>query len=281
MTSDHFTAKETKGVRLEQARAELSQRWIEQELEHINEVFLSALKDVVAYCEQLRNELASQQLLEHETKAKITFADKLRLKLGVPFSAESMSSAAQQLALIRERIAQLQEEIVLNSPGAKASGFSTNSRLLTVIAQNDRAVKLAKASNNSARSTWVEKQLHHQLIHERSQLAEQRKEAARAKSQRKSSRSNVELTVIIKGLHGVLEGVTRDISDTGLFVELKDADKTFIEGELLSVQVSGLPSEATTVRGVAVRVSSNGMGVRLLSAKSTSGQPIENLGEAQ
>lgn len=281
MTSEHFTAKETKGVRLEQARAELSQRWIEQELDHINEVFLSALKDVVAYCEQLCNDLASQQLLEDETQAKITFADKLRLKLGVPFSAESMSPAAQQLSLIRERIEQLQEEIVLNSPGAKASTFSTSSRLLTVIAQNDRAVSLAKASNNKVRSAWVEEQLHNQLVNERSQLVEQRKEAARTKAQRKSSRASVELTVNIKGLHGVLEGVTRDISDTGLFVELKDADKTFIEGELLSVQVSGLPAEATVVSGVAVRVSSNGMGVRLLSAKDTLRKPIENQGEEQ
>lgn len=265
MSSDHFTAKEAKVVRLEQARAELSQRWIEQELERINEAFLSALEDVVAYCEQLRNELASQQMLEHETEAKITFADKLRLKLGVPLSAESMSSAAQQLSLIRDRIAQLQEEIVLNSPGAKASTLSTSSRLLNVIAQHDRAVKLAHASNNRVRSTWVEEQLHNQLINERSQLVEQRREAARTKAQRKSSRASVELTVNIKGLHGVLEGVTRDISDTGLFVELKDADKTFIEGELLSVQVSGLPAEATVVSGVAVRVSSNGLGVRLLS----------------
>lgn len=279
MTSEHFTAKETKVARFEQARAELSQRWIEQELERINEVFLSALNDVVAYCEQLRNELASQQLLEHEAQAKITFADKLRLKLGVPFSAESMSPAAQQLSLIRERIAQLQEEIVLNSPGAKASTFSTSSRLLTVIAQNDRAVSLAKASNNKVRSTWVEEQLHHQLVNESSQLVEQRKQAARTKAQRKSSRANVEMTVNIKGLHGVLEGVTRDISDTGLFVELKDADKTFIEGELLSVQVSGLPTEATVVSGVAVRVSSNGLGVRLLSAQDTLRQPIENQGE--
>ena len=281
MTSEHFTAKETKVARLEQARAELSQRWIEQELERINEVFLSALNDVVAYCEQLRNELASQQLLEHETQAKITFADKLRLKLGVPFSAESMSPAAQQLSLIRERIAQLQEEIVLNSPGAKASTFSTSSRLLTVIAQNDRAVSLAKASTNKVRSTWVEEQLHHQLVNESSQLVEQRKQAARTKAQRKSSRANVEMTVNIKGLHGVLEGVTRDISDTGLFVELKDADKTFIEGELLSVQVSGLPTEATVVSGVAVRVSSNGLGVRLLSAKDILRKPIENQGEEQ
>ncbi|MEA1604583.1 PilZ domain-containing protein [Pseudomonas spirodelae] len=76
-------------------------------------------------------------------------------------------------------------------------------------------------------------------------------------------------------------GVTRDISDTGVFVELKDADKTFIEGELLTVQVSGLPAESTAVRGVAVRVSSNGLGVRLNSAKNALRTQIENQDDSQ
>lgn len=276
MTTGRSGENATKSVRLEKAGVDLSQRWVEQELERINEVFLSALNDAVEHCKQLRNELASQQLLEQETKAQLTFADKLRLKLGVPYSAASMSAAAQQLPLISERIEQLQEDIALNSPGAKAFAPGTSSKLLDAIAQNDRAVHLAKASNNSARSTWVEEQLQNQLIDERSQLAVRRKETTQTKAQRKALRSSVELTVRIEGLHGVLEGVTRDISDTGVFVELKDADKTFIEGELLTVQVIGLPAEATAIRGVAVRVSSNGVGVRLLSDKNTLRTSIEN-----
>ena len=278
MTTVRSTANASKAARLEQIRAELNQRWIEQELERLNEVFLAALKAVMAHCEQLRSELANQQLLEQETEAQLTFADKLRLKLGVPYSAVSMSAAAQQLPLIREHIAQLQEDITLNSPGAKPSTNGRSSMLLTAIEQNDRAVKLASASNNSTRSTWVEEQLQNQLLEERNQLADWRREASQAKARRRASRSYVELTVKIEGQNGMLEGTTRDISDTGVFVELQDADKTFIEGELLTVQVSGLPAEATAVRGVAVRVGPNGLGVRLLSAKNSL-RPPENQDE--
>lgn len=281
MTTDRSAADTTKAVRLEQLRVELNQRWIEQELERVNEVFLAALKDAVEYCEQLRSELASQQLLEQETQAKLTVADKLRLKLGVPFSSSSMSAAAQQLSMVRERIEQLQNEILLNSPGAKATSPDTRSKLLTAIAQNDRAVHLAQASNNSARSAWVEAQLQNQLIDQRGQLDAWRKEATQTKAHRKALRSNVKLTVTIEGQRGILTGVTRDISDTGVFVELKDADKTFIEGELLTVQVSGLPAESTAVRGVAVRVSSNGLGVRLNSAKNALRTQIENQDDSQ
>lgn len=276
MTTGRSTANANKAARLEQIRAELNQRWIEQELERLNEVFLAALKAVMAHCEQLRSELANQQRLEQETEAQLTFADKLRLKLGVPYSAMSMSAAAQQLPLIREHIAQLQEDITLNSPGAQASTNGRGSMLLTAIEQNDRAVKLASASNNSTRSAWVEEQLQSQLLEERNQLTEWRREASQAKARRKASRSNIELTVKIEGQNGMLEGTTRDISDTGVFVELKDADKTFVEGELLTVQVSGLPAEATAVRGVAVRVGPNGLGVRLLCAKNSLRPPAEN-----
>ena len=79
----------------------------------------------------------------------------------------------------------------------------------------------------------------------------------------------------------MLTGVTKDISDTGVFVELKDADKTFTEGELLTVQVKDLPAESTAVRGVAVRVSSNGLGVRLISTKNTLRMQIENQDHSQ
>ena len=79
----------------------------------------------------------------------------------------------------------------------------------------------------------------------------------------------------------MLTGVTRDISDTGVFVEIKDADKTFIEGELLTVQVSGLPTQSTAVHGVAVRVSSIGLGVHLNSAKNALRTQIENQDQTQ
>jgi|SRR3989338_5356995 len=267
MTTGRSTAYTAKAVRIEQIRVELNQRWLEQELERVNEVFLLALKDAAEHCEQLRCELASQQLLEQEAKAKLTVVDKLRFKLGTPFSAASMSAAAQQLSIISERIETLQNDILLNSPGAKASSPNTSSKLLTAIAQNDKAVRLAKASNNSARSAWVEEQLQNQLLDERIQLDARRKEATQTKADRKALRSNVEMTVTIEGQRGMLTGVTRDISDTGVFVVLKDADKTFTEGELLSVQVSGLRGESKVVSGVAVRVSGSGLGVRLNSAK--------------
>ena len=281
MTTERSAANTTKALRLEQIRVELNQRWIEQELERVNEVFFSALKDAVEHCEQLRSELASQQLLEQETKAKLTIADKLRFKLGIPFSSASMSAAAQQLSTISERIEQLQNEILLNSPGAKSSSPDTSSKLLTAIAQNDRALRLAKASNNSTRSAWVEEQLQNQLIDERVQLDARRKQVTQTKADRKALRSNVELIVTVEGQRGMLTGVTKDISDTGVFVELKDADKTFTEGELLTVQVKDLPAESTAVRGVAVRVSSNGLGVRLISTKNTLRMQIENQDHSQ
>lgn len=281
MSTDRSTANTTTAVRLEQIRVELNQRWIEQELERVNEVFLSALKDAVAHCEYLRSELANQQKLEQETKAKLTVADKLRFKLGIPFSSASMSAAGQQLSIISERIKQLQNDILLNSPGAKASSPDTHSKLLTAIAQNDMAIRLAKASHNSARSIWVEEQLKIQLINERVRLDARRKKAIQIKANRKALRSNVKLTVTIEGQHGMLTGVTRDISDTGVFVEIKDADKTFIEGELLTVQVSGLPTQSTAVHGVAVRVSSIGLGVHLNSAKNALRTQIENQYQTQ
>lgn len=268
MTTDHSTVDTKKDVRLEQIRAELNQRWIEYELERINETFLSALKDAVDYCEQLRRELVSQQLLAQKTKAKLTIADRLRLKLGTPLSSVSMSAAAQLLSITSVRIEQVKNEILLNSPGAKASSPNISSKLLTAISQNDRSIYLAKATNNSARSEWVERQLQNQLINERIQLDARRKKTTQIKAQRKALRSNIRLTVTIKGQHGTLTGETRDISATGVFVELKDADKAFIEGELLTVQVCGLPFESPALEGVAMRVSSNGLGVHLSLPKN-------------
>lgn len=268
MTTDYSTVDTKKDVRLEQIRAELNQRWIEYELERINETFLSALKDAVDYCEQLRRELVSQQLLAQKTKAKLTIADRLRLKLGTPLSSVSMSAAAQLLSTTSVRIEQVKNEILLNSPGAKASSPNISSKLLTAISQNDRSIYLAKATNNSARSEWVERQLQNQLINERIQLDARRKKTTQIKAQRKALRSNIRLTVTIKGQHGTLTGETRDISATGVFVELKDADKTFIEGELLTVQVCGLPFESPALEGVAMRVSSNGLGVHLSLPKN-------------
>lgn len=268
MTTDHSTVDTKKDVRLEQIRAELNQRWIEYELERINETFLSALKDAVDYCEQLRRELVSQQLLAQKTKSKLTIADRLRLKLGTPLSSVSMSAAAQLLSITSVRIEQVKNEILLNSPGAKASSPNISSKLLTAISQNDRSIYLAKATNNSARSEWVERQLQNQLINERIQLDARRKKTTQIKAQRKALRSNIRLTVTIKGQHGTLTGETRDISATGVFVELKDADKTFIEGELLTVQVCGLPFESPALEGVAMRVSSNGLGVHLSLPKN-------------
>lgn len=249
-------------------RANLAKEWLEQEQDRLSQVFLTALKAVMAHCEQLRIELAEQQLLEQQTQARLTLADKLRLKLGVALSSTSMSAQAQQLPVISLRIAALQVELALNSPEARHRAGAQSSMLSRANEANDAAIKQLLAQGNMQRAAWVEARLQSLLIAEHNQLAEARRVGALDSVARKSLRSSIELNVSIQSEHCTVNAVTRDISDTGVFVDLPDANKTFCEGELLTVQVSDLPNDAAAVQGVAVRVGINGLGVNLLGSKN-------------
>jgi hypothetical protein len=269
MTTADPNTQRVKVASIEQMRASLAKEWLEQEQERLSQIFLAALKEVMAHCEQLRAELAEQQLRAQQAEAGLTLADKLRLKLGVVLTSPSMSALAQQLPLIRARIAELQEEIVLNSPAAKPAASGRSSMLSRATEQNDAAVKQLHAQGNMQRAAWVETRLQALLIKEHKQQANARKTASLDSAARKSLRSSIELKVSIQGARGTVNGITRDISDTGVFVELIDANQEFSEGDLLTVQVSDLPAETTAVQGVAVRVDANGLGVHLLCSKNT------------
>jgi hypothetical protein len=253
---------------IEQMRVSLAKAWLEQEQELLSQAFLNDLKEVMAHCEQLRTALAEQQLLEQQSLTQLTLADKLRLKLGVALSSHSMSAQAQQLPVIRQRIAALQAELSLNSPGAKTSPNAHSSMLSRATERNDTAAKQLLAQGNMQRAAWVEAQLQSLLLAEHNQLTEARKTGASDSLARKALRSTIELNVSIQGQHCTVSAVTRDISATGVFVDLLDANKAFSEGELLTVQVSDLPLEAAAVQGVAVRVNANGLGVSLLCSKN-------------
>jgi hypothetical protein len=256
-----------KVVSIEQMRASLAKHWLEQEQECLSHAFLAALKEVMSHCEQLRSELAEQQLLEQQAQAALTLADKLRLKVGVPLTSPHMSTHAQQLPPIRARIAELQEELVLNSPGNKLLPGGKSSMLSRATERNDAAVKQLHAQSNMARVAWVEKHLQELLFEEHNCMTEARKAAIDSVA-RKALRSTIELNVSIQGERYTVSAVTRDISDTGVFVDLLDANQAFSEGELLTIQVSDLPVEASAVQGVAVRVSANGLGVNLFCSKN-------------
>jgi predicted RNA-binding protein YlxR (DUF448 family) len=268
MTSEAPKSKTVIIPSIEQMRASLAKAWLAQEQERLSQVFLADLKEVMAHCEQLRADLAEQQLLEQQTLSHLTLADKLRLKLGVALTSRSMSTAAQQLALIRERIPALQLELSLNSPGSKPAPNGPSSMLARVTQQHDAAVKQLLAQGNMQRAAWVEARLQSLLIEEHKQLTEARKAGSTDTVARKALRSTIELNVSIQGERCTVSAVTRDISDTGVFVDLLNANQAFIEGELLTVQVSDLPAEATAVQGIAVRVSANGLGVNLFCSKN-------------
>lgn len=268
MTSVTPTNKSVKVASIEQMRANLAKEWLELEQERIGQVFLNELKEVMAHCERLRNEITEQQLLEQQTQGNLTLADKLRVKLGVALASQSMSAQAQKLSLIRQRISSLQVELAQNSPGAKPNADAQSSMLARANEKNDTALKQLLTQGNMQRAAWVEARLQNLLIKEHNELTEARKVGALDSVARKALRSSIELNVSIQGEHCTVSAVTRDISDTGVFVDLPDANKTFSEGELITVQVSDLPSQAHTVQGIAVRVNANGLGVNLLSSKN-------------
>lgn len=62
-------------------------------------------------------------------------------------------------------------------------------------------------------------------------------------------------------LHGQMLVTTRDISDSGVFVVVDDAQRLLQIGEVVSGQVQGLPIEAPIVQMKVVRFEPSGVGL--------------------
>ncbi len=62
-------------------------------------------------------------------------------------------------------------------------------------------------------------------------------------------------------VHGQMLVTTRDISDSGVFVVIDDAQRLLQIGEIVSGQVQGLPVEAPVVRMEVVRFEPSGVGL--------------------
>ncbi len=65
-------------------------------------------------------------------------------------------------------------------------------------------------------------------------------------------------------VHGEMLVTTRDISDTGVYVLLDQAQDLLTIGERVSGQVQGLPMEAPILQLEVVRVEMLGVGLRFL-----------------
>jgi len=65
-------------------------------------------------------------------------------------------------------------------------------------------------------------------------------------------------------VHGEMLVTTRDISDTGVYILLDQAQDLLSIGEQVSGQVQGLPMEAPILQLEVVRVESLGVGLRFL-----------------
>lgn len=63
-------------------------------------------------------------------------------------------------------------------------------------------------------------------------------------------------------VHGELMVVTRDISDSGVFVVIDDAQSLLQIGEQVAGQVQGLPVEAPVVQMLVVRFEPGGVALR-------------------
>lgn len=65
-------------------------------------------------------------------------------------------------------------------------------------------------------------------------------------------------------VHGEMLVTTRDISDTGVYILLDQAQDLLSIGERVSGQVQGLPMEAPILQLEVVRVETLGVGLRFL-----------------
>ena len=82
-------------------------------------------------------------------------------------------------------------------------------------------------------------------------------------NKRESPRTPIKVRIRIDHpQHGQMLVHTRDISDTGVFVILDDAQNLLQIGEVVSGQVQDLPIEAPVVQMEVVRFEARGMGLR-------------------
>jgi hypothetical protein len=82
-------------------------------------------------------------------------------------------------------------------------------------------------------------------------------------NQRDTSRAPLKVRIRIDHpLHGELQVMTRDISYSGVFVIIDDAQSLLKIGEVVTGQVQGLPMEAPILQMEVVRFEPGGVGLR-------------------
>jgi hypothetical protein len=82
-------------------------------------------------------------------------------------------------------------------------------------------------------------------------------------NQRDTSRAPLKVRIRIDHpVHGELQVMTRDISDSGVFVIIDDAQSLLKIGELVTGQVQGLPMEAPILQMEVIRFEPGGVGLR-------------------
>jgi hypothetical protein len=83
-------------------------------------------------------------------------------------------------------------------------------------------------------------------------------------NQRDTSRAPLKVRIRIDHpVHGEMQVMTRDISDSGVFVIIDDAQRSLLQiGELVTGQVQGLPMEAPILQMEVVRFEPGGVGLR-------------------
>jgi hypothetical protein len=82
-------------------------------------------------------------------------------------------------------------------------------------------------------------------------------------NQRDTSRAPLKVRIRIDHpMHGELQVMTRDISDSGVFVIIDDAQSLLKIGEVVTGQVQGLPMEAPILQMEVVRFEPSGVGLR-------------------
>ncbi len=82
-------------------------------------------------------------------------------------------------------------------------------------------------------------------------------------NQRDTSRAPLKVRIRINHPeHGELMVMTRDISDSGVFVIIDDAQRLLKIGEVVTGQVQGMPLEAPTLAMSVVRFEPGGVALR-------------------
>lgn len=83
-------------------------------------------------------------------------------------------------------------------------------------------------------------------------------------NQRDTSRAPLKVRIRIDHpVHGEMQVMTRDISDSGVFVIIDDEQRSLLQiGEVVTGQVQGLPMEAPILQMEVVRFEPGGVGLR-------------------